>query len=153
MMKIHKKNLQQKQMRNVRNFQPDLRFLHQNVEKMSRGMMISQMWMRSMKKRYSTTLTDDTGTPLSHGVFTFDRRQWFELIKWARHSGTLSHDQRIQIVRMGRLIQKNRKLTKKQEDQVNEMIALVEVSGLPADIRTFFLISCLDFYVRTLFLG
>jgi len=30
---------------------------------------------------------------------------------------------------MGRLIQNNRKLTKKQEDQVNEMIALVEALG------------------------
>ena len=81
------------------------------------------------EEEYSTTLPDDTGTPSSHGVFTFDRRQWFELIKWARHSGTLSHDQRIQILRMGRLIQNNRKLTKKQEDQVNEMIALVEALG------------------------
>ncbi len=81
------------------------------------------------EEEYSTPLPDDAGTPLSHGFFSFDRRQWFEIIKWARHSGALSHDQRIQVLRMGRLIQKNRKLTKKQEDQVNEMIALVEALG------------------------
>ncbi len=78
---------------------------------------------------YSTSPPDDTVSPLSHGFFSFDRRQWFEIIKWARHSGALSHDQRVQVLRMGRLIQKNRKLTKKQEDQVNEMIALVEALG------------------------
>ena len=65
----------------------------------------------------------------SHGVFSFSRKQWFDLVKWARHSDKISHDQRIQIVRMGRLIQKGRKLTKKQEDQINEMIALVQAMG------------------------
>jgi hypothetical protein len=66
---------------------------------------------------------------VSHGVFSFSRKQWFDLVKWARHSDNLSHDQRIQIVRMGRLIQKGRKLTKKQEEQINEMIALVQAMG------------------------
>ncbi len=72
---------------------------------------------------------EDSAKPLSHGVFSFSRRQWFDLVKWARHSDNLSHDQRIQIVRMGRLIQKGRKLTKKQEEQINEMIALVQAMG------------------------
>ncbi len=35
----------------------------------------------------------------------------------------------MQIVRMGRLIQKGRKLTNKQEEQVLEMIALVRKLG------------------------
>jgi len=35
----------------------------------------------------------------------------------------------LQIVRMGRLIQKDRKLTRKQEEQVKEMIALVQAMG------------------------
>ena len=59
----------------------------------------------------------------------FNRAQWFDLLKWAHHSGTLSSDQRMQIVRMGRLIQKGRKLTHKQEEQVLEMISLVKAQG------------------------
>ncbi len=35
----------------------------------------------------------------------------------------------MQIVRMGRLIQKDRKLTGKQEEQVGELIALVQALG------------------------
>jgi len=62
-------------------------------------------------------------------AFSFNRRQWLGLIKWARHSESLSHDQRLQIIRMGRLIQKNRRLTKEQEEQVGEMIALVQALG------------------------
>ena len=41
----------------------------------------------------------------------------------------LRPDQRMQIVRMGRLIQKGRKLTRKQEEQVLEMVALVQRLG------------------------
>jgi DNA-binding response OmpR family regulator len=59
----------------------------------------------------------------------FNRAQWYDLLKWAHHSGTLSAEQRMQIVRMGRLIQKGRKLTHKQEDQVREMIVLVQAQG------------------------
>jgi hypothetical protein len=62
-------------------------------------------------------------------AFSFNRRQWFGLIKWARHSESLSHDQRLQIIRMGRLIQKNRRLTREQEEQIGEMIALVQALG------------------------
>jgi len=71
----------------------------------------------------------ESGKSISHGVFSLSRRQWFDLLKWARHSGSLSHDQRMQIVKMGRLIQKDRKLTRKQEEQINEMIALVQSLG------------------------
>ncbi|MGA2121450.1 MAG: response regulator [Methanoregula sp.] len=66
------------------------------------------------------------GTP--QGI-AFNRAQWFDLLKWAHHSGTLSQEQRMQIVRMGRLIQKGRKLTHKQEEQVKEMITLVQAQG------------------------
>jgi DNA-binding response OmpR family regulator len=59
----------------------------------------------------------------------FNRAQWFDLLKWAHHSGTLSQEQRMQIVRMGRLIQKGRKLTHKQAEQVKEMITLVQSQG------------------------
>jgi hypothetical protein len=74
-------------------------------------------------------ITDESGGPVPHVVFSFNRKQWFDLLKWAHHSTTLTHDQRLQIVRMGRLIQKDRKLTRKQEEQVKEMIVLVQALG------------------------
>ena len=71
---------------------------------------------------------DDTSA-ISGPAFSFNRRQWLGLIKWAHHSGALSRDQRLQIIRMGRLIQKNRRLTREQEDQIKEMISLVQALG------------------------
>jgi DNA-binding response OmpR family regulator len=78
---------------------------------------------------WSGKISGEPGMPSPHVVFSFNRKQWFDLLKWAHHSTTLTHDQRLQIVRMGRLIQKDRKLTRKQEEQVNEMIALVQALG------------------------
>ncbi|MDD1692555.1 MAG: hypothetical protein LUQ05_05160, partial [Methanoregula sp.] len=71
---------------------------------------------------------DSVGT-VPGPAFSFNRRQWLSLIKWAHHSEALSRDQRLQIIRMGRLIQKNRRLTREQEVQVREMIALVQALG------------------------
>jgi DNA-binding response OmpR family regulator len=68
-------------------------------------------------------------TPIPSPVFSFTRRQWLSLIKWAHHSKELTREQRSQIIRMGRLIQKNRRLTPEQEDQVREMIAMVQRLG------------------------
>jgi DNA-binding response OmpR family regulator len=59
----------------------------------------------------------------------FNRSQWLDLLKWAHHCEVLTHEQRMQIVRMGRLIQKGRNLTKKQEEQVMEIIVLVRRLG------------------------
>ena len=74
------------------------------------------------------SLDDFVKKPSSYGI-SFNRLMWFDLLKWSHHSGALSQEQRMQIVRMGRLIQKGRKLTKKQEDQVREMIVLVQNLG------------------------
>lgn len=71
---------------------------------------------------------DDSGA-IPGPAFSFNRRQWLGLIKWAHHSAALSRDQRLQIIRMGRLIQKNRRLTGEQEDQIREMISLVRALG------------------------
>ena len=60
---------------------------------------------------------------------SFNRAQWLDLLKWAHHCEVLTHEQRMQIVRMGRLIQKGRNLTKKQEEQVMEIIVLVQRLG------------------------
>ena len=74
------------------------------------------------------TLDDFIKTPSGHGI-SFNRQQWFDLLQWSHHSGALSQVQRMQIVRMGRLIQKGRKLTQKQDEQVREMLALVQTLG------------------------
>jgi uncharacterized membrane protein YkoI len=74
------------------------------------------------------TLDDFVATPSGYGI-SFDRRQWLDLLKWSHHSGALSQEQRMQIVRMGRLIQNGRKLTKKQDEQVREMMVLVQTLG------------------------
>ncbi|HTY15679.1 MAG TPA: hypothetical protein VMC42_08235 [Methanoregulaceae archaeon] len=60
---------------------------------------------------------------------SFDGNQWLGLIKWAHHSDALTEDQRLKIIRMGRLIQKDRKLTKRQQDQVREILSLVRTLG------------------------
>jgi hypothetical protein len=65
---------------------------------------------------------------IPYGI-SINRAQWLDLLKWAHHAGTLSQEQRMQIVRMGRLIQKGRRLTHKQEEQVREMLSLVHSQG------------------------
>jgi|WetSurMetagenome_2_1015567.scaffolds.fasta_scaffold01578_3 DNA-binding response OmpR family regulator len=67
--------------------------------------------------------------PVSGQNIAFSRTQWLDLLKWSHHCDALEPDQRMQIVRMGRLIQKGRKLTRKQEEQVLEMVALVQRLG------------------------
>jgi len=61
--------------------------------------------------------------------FAFNRTQWLDLLRWSHHSGALSQEQRMQIVRMGRLIQRGRRLTQKQEEQVREMLTLAQALG------------------------
>jgi len=69
------------------------------------------------------------GTSVTGQNTAFNRAQWLDLLKWSHHCEGLTQDQRMHIVRMGRLIQKGRRLTKKQEEQVLEMIALVQRLG------------------------
>ena len=66
--------------------------------------------------------------PVSADV-AFNRAQWLDLLKWSHHCDVLEPEQRMQIVRMGRLIQKGRRLTRHQEEQVLEMITLVKRLG------------------------
>jgi hypothetical protein len=73
--------------------------------------------------------THEAEGQVPQGGFSFNRTQWMDLLKWAHHSGALSQDQRLKIVRMGRLIQKDRKLTKKQQDQIREIITFVYALG------------------------
>jgi DNA-binding response OmpR family regulator len=72
---------------------------------------------------------DVSGGTVPGEDITFNSTQWLDLLKWAHHSGALSKDQRLKIVRMGRLIQKDRKLTKKQQEQVREILSLAGTLG------------------------
>ena len=72
---------------------------------------------------------EETGGPVPSGDISFNRNQWLDLLKWSHHSDSLSQEQRLRIVRMGRLIQKDRKLTNKQQDQVREILAFVYSLG------------------------
>jgi DNA-binding response OmpR family regulator len=63
------------------------------------------------------------------GEILFTGKDWLDLLKWAHHSDALSEAQRGRIIRMGRLIQKDRKLTKSQQQQVSEILALVQTLG------------------------
>lgn len=60
---------------------------------------------------------------------SFSSRQWFNLIRWAHHSEAITQEQKQKIIRMGRMIQKDRKLTKKQQEQVREIMTLVKSLG------------------------
>jgi DNA-binding response OmpR family regulator len=76
------------------------------------------------------SISDDSdAAPVSGQNIAFNRTQWLDLLKWSHHCDALSPDQRMQIVRMGRLIQKGRKLTRKQEEQILEMVGLVQRLG------------------------
>nr|WP_320160296.1 response regulator [uncultured Methanoregula sp.] len=77
----------------------------------------------------SEEIPDEPEAPSVQPGFSFNRAQWFDLLRWSHHSGALSQEQRMQIVRMGRLIQRGRRLTPKQEEQVLEMITLAQALG------------------------
>ena len=63
------------------------------------------------------------------GRLRFGRDQWLDLVKWAHNSGALSPEERIRIVKMGRLIQKGRQLTGRQESQLTELVVLARANG------------------------
>ena len=63
------------------------------------------------------------------GPEIFDRARWLDILRWSHHCDALESEQRMHIVRLGRLIQKGRKLTRNQEEQVLEMVALVKSLG------------------------
>jgi len=69
------------------------------------------------------TQVQDTGIP------TFSRQQWFDLVRWAHNADSLSHEDRIRIVKLGRLIQKGRLLTHRQESQLAELMTLAHAKG------------------------
>jgi DNA-binding response OmpR family regulator len=72
---------------------------------------------------------DEYGISAAKGNMPFDRRQWFDLVKWAHSAPSLSRDDKLRIVRLGRLIQTGRRLRPKQENQVAELVSLAYSMG------------------------
>jgi hypothetical protein len=50
-------------------------------------------------------------------------------MKWAHNSEALSHEDRIRFIKLGRLIQKGRRLTRRQEAQLAELVTLAHAMG------------------------
>jgi len=71
----------------------------------------------------------DAAADETSGIPVFSRQQWLDLVKWAHNAGTLSHEERIRIVKLGRLIQKGRVLTRRQEAQLAELMLLAHAKG------------------------
>jgi len=59
----------------------------------------------------------------------FSRQQWFDLMKWAHNTDALTHADRIKIVKLGRLLQKGRRITGRQEAQLEELVTLAFTKG------------------------
>ena len=66
---------------------------------------------------------------VSEGTPAFSRQQWFDLMKWAHNADALTHEDRIRIVKLGRLLQKGRRLTGRQEAQLEELVTLACARG------------------------
>ncbi len=77
----------------------------------------------------NSPLDTSGAAPVAGQNVAFNRAQWLDLLRWSHHCEGLTQDQRMQIVRLGRLIQKGRKLTNNQELQVLDMLALVRKLG------------------------
>jgi hypothetical protein len=63
------------------------------------------------------------------GIPAFSRQQWFDLMKWAHNANALTHEDRIRIVKLGRLLQKGRRLTGQQEAKLEELVTLAWARG------------------------
>ncbi|MGD0534095.1 MAG: response regulator [Methanoregula sp.] len=63
------------------------------------------------------------------GIPAFSRQQWFDLLKWAHNADALTHEDRLRIVKLGRLLQKGRRLTGRQETQLEELVTLAYAKG------------------------
>ena len=77
----------------------------------------------------SPALEPSVSLPQEAGIPAFSRQQWFDLVKWAHNAGALSHEERLRMVKFGRLVQKGRRLTGRQEAQLAELMLLAHAKG------------------------
>lgn len=81
------------------------------------------------KPRTIGTLDEYGIAPAPVGSRMFDRQQWFDLIRWAHNTPSLSREEKLRFVRLGRLLQKGRRLTHSQDAQVAELVTLAYSMG------------------------
>ena len=67
--------------------------------------------------------------PSNIGGPAFGRQQWFDLMKWAHNTDTLSRAERIKIVKLGRMLQQGRRISGRQEAQLEEIVMLARARG------------------------
>lgn len=84
------------------------------------------------KKRSTPGTLDKYGVAPVQGNRQFDRQQWFDLVRWAHNTPSLSREEKLRFVRLGRLMQKGRKLTRTQDEQVTELVSLAYSMGFKA---------------------
>ena len=65
--------------------------------------------------------------------WTVNRNLWFDMIKWVHHSGTISPDQRKELLdslmKTSRLVQQGRHLTGRQEESMRALLERMEALG------------------------
>jgi len=77
----------------------------------------------------STSIEDQSYQGPNIGSPAFSRQQWFDLMKWAHNAETLSRADRMRIVKLGRLLQQGRRMTGRQEAQLEELVTLAYARG------------------------
>ena len=76
-----------------------------------------------------STADEEPEDEMPAGGPAFSRQQWFDLMKWAHNADALTHEDRIRIVKLGRLLQKGRRMTGRQEAQLEELVTLALARG------------------------
>jgi len=93
------------------------------------------------KKDGGGPVADTTGAGPNHDTpsvkipkdWKVNRNLWFDMIKWVHHTGTISPDQRKELLdslmKTSRLVQQGRHLTGRQEESMRALLARMEALG------------------------
>jgi len=81
------------------------------------------------RKRSAIGTLDEYGIAPVPGGRMFDRQQWFDLVRWAHNTPSLSREEKLRFVRLGRLLQRGRRLSQTQDEQVKELVSLAYSMG------------------------
>ena len=74
-------------------------------------------------------VTGQKGAANAGSETSFTPAQWLDLASWVHHNESLTPEQRHRILRLGRLVQNGRTLTRSQQDQVKEIFSMAQSLG------------------------
>jgi DNA-binding response OmpR family regulator len=89
----------------------------------------------SVKSTETTTKADNIAIPqrTATGDIAISRDRWLDIIKWAHHTGSVTEEQRRDLIanlmRLSKLVQKGRHLTNRQEQEIRALVARVQSLG------------------------